>query len=219
MPDLAQSAVYSGVVSLLGGNPLQGNFSAITPGGHDFVSSGNSTWAGTALTNTSFSNISLVDTNTYNNQTILNSMNITSSNTVALAYFSGTSASNFSGVAFVLGYGEVNGALNELYTLASDEDWKLNGQVYNKSVQVAAILMETQIPPPKVLSHGSNSVVFNWSAADTNLYLTISADKMSAMISTVAAITFKAEIVGPSANHSMDFFSALKQIPHLASMP
>jgi hypothetical protein len=56
-------------------------------------------------------------------------------------------------------YADLNEALNELHSLDSDDDWKIQTPVYSASVQVAAALMEHDIPKPGVFTHGPKSVV------------------------------------------------------------
>ena len=108
-----------------------------------------------------------------------------------------------------LKYENVNEALVELHSVDA-EDWRLDDAVYRSSVQVAAALLYNNVPTPTVFSHGPNSVVFNWSGPDnSNLYLTVGATRLSALISTFHDITYRAELVGPMFNSSERFFAAL----------
>jgi hypothetical protein len=110
----------------------------------------------------------------------------------------------------ILRYEDVSEALSELHSFDVADDWRLDESVYRSSVQVAAALFDKNIPTPTVFSHGPKSVVFNWSGPDnSNLYLTVSATRLSALVSTVHSITYRAELVGPSFNHANGFFSAL----------
>jgi hypothetical protein len=44
--------------------------------------------------------------------------------------------------------------------------------------------MSNSFPAPRIFNHGPKSVVFNWSKEADNLYLTVSADHVSALISS-----------------------------------
>jgi hypothetical protein len=114
-----------------------------------------------------------------------------------------------------LRYQDVSLALSEMRGLDESEHWKLDEAVYGASVQVAATLMDKNIPTPTVFSHGPKSVVFNWTLPSENLYLTVSANRISALLSTADTITHRAEITGPLVSHADRFFSALGSIPLL----
>src|SRR6266567_3812547 len=75
-------------------------------------------------------------------------------------------------------YAELEQALSDLRGLDDDEQWKIDDTVYSASVQVAAVLMQNSVPTPSVFTHGSKSVVFNWSAEGNNLYLTVSPSRL-----------------------------------------
>jgi hypothetical protein len=81
-------------------------------------------------------------------------------------------------------YAELGEALREMTEVGDDDDWHINPDVYGSALFVAASLRETAVPAPRVFTHGPESVVFNWSHLGDNLYLTISADRMSALLST-----------------------------------
>jgi hypothetical protein len=91
-------------------------------------------------------------------------------------------------------YQELGKALTELTDLDEETEWKIEPAVYEAARYVAFQLMLNSLPTPHLLSHGSQSVVFNWTIANNNLYLTVSADKISALISSPESIKRRVEI-------------------------
>lgn len=81
-------------------------------------------------------------------------------------------------------YQELGDALGKMTELEEADEWKIDPPVYEAASNVAAELMANAFPAPRIFTHGPKSVVFNWSQESSNLYLTISADKLSALIST-----------------------------------
>lgn len=79
-------------------------------------------------------------------------------------------------------YEDLGAALNDLAEI-DDEEWSIDDSVYYVACYAASSLMDNGIPAPKVFTHGSKSVVFNWVAASKNLYLTLSENTISALIS------------------------------------
>ncbi len=75
-------------------------------------------------------------------------------------------------------------ALNELTELPEEGDWGIDQAVYAAATHIATELVSYGLPAPKIFNHGSRSVVFNWTMESVNVYLTISADWISALIST-----------------------------------
>jgi len=69
--------------------------------------------------------------------------------------------------------------------------------------------MANSFPAPRIFTHGPKSVVFNWSNEVDNLYLTISADKISALISSPERIKRRIDY---SANELMNPSLALSSI-------
>ena len=109
------------------------------------------------------------------------------------SYLSETTNPAFAGFAD-LQYSDVSDALA---SLASDEapiDWRINAAVYSTSLQVAAILSEKAIPAPSVFSNDAESVVFNWSADDKALYLTITNDQVWLLCSDKERIRYRGEL-------------------------
>ena len=84
-------------------------------------------------------------------------------------------------------------ALSELITLEDDDEWKVDASVYNAASHVAVALKASMLPAPRVFTHGPHSVVFNWSNAFNNLYLTISANRISALLSSPERILRRVE--------------------------
>jgi hypothetical protein len=106
-------------------------------------------------------------------------------------------------------YSELHQALTELHGLSDNDDWKIETPVYCASLQVAASLIEHNVPTPGVFTHGSKSVVFNWSGADVDLYLTVSKTRLSVLVSSPHGIELRTEISGASGDDTSRFFSAL----------
>jgi hypothetical protein len=137
------------------------------------------------------------------------------SNVITLGTLFSSSASELQAASYM----ELSEALTELYSLDDDcNDWKIQPPVYNASLQVAAALMENDVPKPGVFIHGRRSVVFNWTIAGINLYLTISKSKLSVLLSSPEGIEMRTEFVGGSGEDTNRFFSALGSA-HLISPP
>lgn len=97
-------------------------------------------------------------------------------------------------------YQELGQALSEMTELQEGDDWKIEPAVYHAATYVAAELMANAYPAPQIFNHGPKSIVFNWSHETNNLYLTISADKISALLSSPERIKRRIEL---SANQLM----------------
>lgn len=92
-------------------------------------------------------------------------------------------------------YRELGEALREMTELEQADEWGIEPPVLGAALNIAAGLMANWYPAPHVFTHGPKSVVFNWSAGTNNLYLTISADKISALISTPERITQRVDFL------------------------
>jgi hypothetical protein len=92
-------------------------------------------------------------------------------------------------------YRELGEALREMTELEQTDEWGIEPPVLAAALNVAAGLMTNCYPAPHVFTHGPKSVVFNWPAGTNNLYLTISADKISALISTAERITHRVDFL------------------------
>jgi hypothetical protein len=149
-----------------------------------------------------------------------NGMFINSGNTTTIAsgsivgYIvptSGTavSTSNVSSLTQVETYVELHQALTELHYLNEDADWKIQTQVYWASLQVAAALVQNDIPKPGVFTHGPKSVVFNWTGNDLDLYLTVSKGRLSVLVSSADGIEYRGELSADNGEATNRFFSAL----------
>jgi hypothetical protein len=90
-------------------------------------------------------------------------------------------------------YQELGDALSEMTMLEGADEWKIEPPVYAAASYVAAELMANSFPVPRIFSHGPESVVFNWSDEGNNLYLTVSANMVSALISSPERITQRIE--------------------------
>jgi hypothetical protein len=91
-------------------------------------------------------------------------------------------------------YVELGQALNQMTELEEADDLKIDIPVYEAARYVAVQLMANGLPTPRLFNHGSKSVVFNWSDNNNNLYLTVSADKVSALISSPERIKHRFEV-------------------------
>jgi hypothetical protein len=108
------------------------------------------------------------------------------------------------------GYRELSATLAQLST-SQDDEWHIESEVYDTSVQVAAALLDKDIPTPHVFSHGPRSVVFNWSDGENNLYLTVGKRRLWAAVSSASEIKTRVELTGPTNNVAGDFVKALGQ--------
>ena len=90
-------------------------------------------------------------------------------------------------------YQELGQALSEMTELEEGDAWKIETPVYVAACFVAAGLMSYSLPAPRVFNHGQKSVVFTWSHEADSLYLTVSADRMSALISSPQRIKRRVE--------------------------
>jgi len=90
-------------------------------------------------------------------------------------------------------YRELGEALSEMTALEEADEWRIEPVVYHAASHVAAQLMVHSFPAPRIFNHGAQSVVFNWSNETDNLYLTVSANKISALISSPERITRRIE--------------------------
>jgi hypothetical protein len=108
----------------------------------------------------------------------------------------GTLSSNISvvhKVELTHDYRELGQALSEMTELQEGDEWKIETPVFAAACFVAAGLMSYSLPAPRVFNHGPKSVVFNWSHEADNLYLTVSADRMSALIASSERIKRRVE--------------------------
>lgn len=100
-------------------------------------------------------------------------------------------------------YQELGEALSEMTELEEGDDWKIDPPVYTVARYIATELMANAFPAPNVFSHGPKSVVFNWERGTRTLYLTVSADRISALVSSPERINRRMEI-SYSANELLD---------------
>ncbi len=100
-------------------------------------------------------------------------------------------------------YKELGNSLGEMTEFKERDEWKIDASVYAAACFVAAELMANSFPAPRVFNHGPKSVVFNWSKEADNLYLTVSADHVSALISSPERIKRRMDLsVNEMANPS-----------------
>jgi hypothetical protein len=111
-------------------------------------------------------------------------------------------------------YRELGEALQEMTELQKTDEWRIEPPVLGAALNVAAGLMVNSYPAPRVFTHGPKSVVFNWSAGTNDLYLTISADRVSALISTPERITQRVDFLANEFLKPGDFLSTI-QSAHL----
>jgi hypothetical protein len=91
-------------------------------------------------------------------------------------------------------YKELGEALSEMTEFEEEGKWKIEPPVYDAARYVAGTLLANFFPAPRIFNHGPRSVVFNWSQGTRNLYLTISADRIAALISSPERIQRRMEI-------------------------
>jgi hypothetical protein len=85
-------------------------------------------------------------------------------------------------------YLELGEALSEMVELEEDDEWRIEEPVYTTARRIAAELMAAPYPAPRIFNHGPKSVVFNWACETNNLYLTISSNRISALLSSPESI-------------------------------
>jgi hypothetical protein len=90
-------------------------------------------------------------------------------------------------------YQQLGAALGEMTKFEEGDEWKIDPPVFSAACHVAAGLMANSFPAPHIFNHGTKSVVFNWSQGADNLYLTVSADHISALISSPERIKRRVE--------------------------
>jgi hypothetical protein len=81
-------------------------------------------------------------------------------------------------------YRDLGHALSHMAGLDADDQLMIEKPVYAAASFFATMLLMRGYPAPKVFTHGSKSVVFNWMNGPDNLYLTISADRLSVLVTT-----------------------------------
>lgn len=81
-------------------------------------------------------------------------------------------------------YHELGEALSQMTALDEGDEWRIDQSVFDAACFVAAGLFLTERSAPRIFNHGPKSIVFNWERPSADLYLTVSADKVSALISS-----------------------------------
>ena len=66
--------------------------------------------------------------------------------------------------------------------------------MYNVAQIVAGELVAAEYPAPKVMLHGPRSVVFYWGQGTNNLYVTVSEDFISLLVSSQRRIQLRLEL-------------------------
>ncbi len=69
-------------------------------------------------------------------------------------------------------YLELGEALSEMVELEEKDEWRIDAPVYANACHIAAELVASSYPAPRIFNHGPKSVVFNWSIENKS-YLTI----------------------------------------------
>lgn len=85
-------------------------------------------------------------------------------------------------------YWELGEALADMTDLDEDDEWKIDADVQQVAWQISESLVANWFPTPRIFNHGPKSVVFNWMKDNVNLYLTISTDYVSALLSSPKGI-------------------------------
>lgn len=91
-------------------------------------------------------------------------------------------------------YTELGLALTEMSRIEEGEDWNIEGPVYEAARLVASELRQFSVPTPQIFNHGPKSVVFNWTNGSNSLYLTISANRLSALVSSPERVQKRVEV-------------------------
>jgi hypothetical protein len=108
-------------------------------------------------------------------------------------------------------YQELADALVEMSEPEADE-WAIDEPVYNVAHFVATSLLNCSYPAPKVFSHGPKSVVFNWLNGGDNLYLTVSASRVAALVSSPERIKRRFEVSTSALSDPSRLLPALKSV-------
>lgn len=106
-------------------------------------------------------------------------------------------------------YRDLGEALGQMTELDEESEWRIEQPVYNAARFVARELMAHSFEAPRIFTHGPQSVVFNWPLENDNLYLTVSANKISALISSPQSIKARLDY---SANQQLDSASILNSL-------
>jgi hypothetical protein len=106
-------------------------------------------------------------------------------------------------------YQELGQALLEMKE-SDEEEWAIDESVYTMASFVAAALMDYAQPAPKLFSHGSKSVVFNWEEDRRNTYLTVSAGYISALVSSPEQIERRRDVPISNLLGTSQILSAIK---------
>jgi hypothetical protein len=110
-------------------------------------------------------------------------------------------------------YLEIGEALSEMVELDEDDEWKIDKSVYAAACRVAVALMATPYPAPRIFNHGPESVVFNWSTGTNDLYLTVSANRISALLSSAGRIERRTSYPANQLPDPVLFLSAIQPGP------
>lgn len=108
---------------------------------------------------------------------------------------------------------EVGETLSEMVELDEEDEWKIEEQVYTIACRIAAELMYSPYPAPRIFNHGPKSVVFNWTRETKNLYLTIGSSRISAMLSTPERIENRINISIDHLQNPSLFLSSIQPSP------
>jgi hypothetical protein len=107
-------------------------------------------------------------------------------------------------------YQELGAALIEMTELDDQSQWRIEPPVYEAACLIAQGLMNNLWPAPRVFTHGPQSVVFNWPVNTDNLYLTVSADKVSVLISSPERIKARIEFSGTALRNPSLLLSSVR---------
>jgi hypothetical protein len=109
-------------------------------------------------------------------------------------------------------YRELGDALSQMTEIDQGSEWGVEPPVYGAACFIAAGLMANSYPAPHVFNHGPKSVVFNWSCEANNLYLTISADRISALLSSPERIQNRIEFSATDLLNPMLLLSTIQSV-------
>jgi hypothetical protein len=114
----------------------------------------------------------------------------------------------------IQGYLELGEALSAMVGLEEDDEWRIDEPVYATACQIASKLMAASYPPPRIFSHGPESVVFDWSLGTQNRYLTISSNRISMLVSSPERIERRADYPLKQLPSSPALLPSLIQLSH-----
>lgn len=94
----------------------------------------------------------------------------------------------FSAQELTAGYQELGEAFSQLGHDDLDDEFKVDDAMYQSALSMASCMNSISIPAPRLFTHGSQAIVFNWTTSHENRYLTISRNSISVLVSDRSTI-------------------------------